>query len=188
MIKLLLKHKADISKASLSDAIRNQDRDMVLAIIGAGADINSKNENALSLCAMKDMDKMARFLLDNGADIHAKDYSDKTALENALENDAINTARLLLEKGASKTEDGANRALRLVALRGLDQLLRPLLGRGAKVNAIGDEEDDYGHKGAYDRRFTPLVLAIKGKQARMIEELLKQGAELNLADNYIGWK
>ena len=42
----------------------------------------------------------ARLLIENGADVNAKNKSDSTSLMYALEGGHTNTARLLIENGA----------------------------------------------------------------------------------------
>jgi len=45
--------------------------------------------------------ELARYLIDNGADIHHKDRMDKNALAYAIENNALQTAKLLIENGTN---------------------------------------------------------------------------------------
>ena len=113
-------------------------------------------------------------LLDEGADVNAKDSSGATALiESAREGD-MEMVRLLLEKGADvRTKDdrgwtALNEALRHDRL----DIATLLLDRGADPNSI----DSCG--------WTPLIQAASSGQREAVNLLLARGADIRTKDAY----
>lgn len=79
---------------------------MAVAIIQAGADVNSLNDELqtpLIVAVIKSNDDCAlvEYLLDHGALIDHKDLEGFSAIAHAARNDFIDVARLLVERGAS---------------------------------------------------------------------------------------
>eukprot|EP00818_Percolomonas_sp_WS_P003419 CAMPEP_0117445124 /NCGR_PEP_ID=MMETSP0759-20121206/5622_1 /TAXON_ID=63605 /ORGANISM="Percolomonas cosmopolitus, Strain WS" /LENGTH=782 /DNA_ID=CAMNT_0005237267 /DNA_START=195 /DNA_END=2540 /DNA_ORIENTATION=- len=55
---------------------------------------------ALILAALHKEDDIVKYLVEQGADVHAENHDHKTALHYAVAHDSIQSARLLLERGA----------------------------------------------------------------------------------------
>ena len=101
-------HIGDYGVAVLSRAAHNGRLDVVEALLDAGAD---RLEAALELGAVQGCTAVIALLLDRGADVH---YGDDNALFWAAREGHLETATLLLQRGAS----AQNRFLALAADRG----------------------------------------------------------------------
>ncbi|RKK25300.1 hypothetical protein BFJ65_g3207 [Fusarium oxysporum f. sp. cepae] len=116
---------------------------------------------------------IARWLIDNGANVHAK-YLKESALSLASMNGHIETVDLLLDAGGDPDTCGTNEIpiLHMAVDQGHDAVVKLLLQRGANVEAKGYE----GHK--------PLHRAAKGPGSKAIlETILSYGADINARDD-----
>jgi ankyrin repeat protein len=187
MVRLLLANKADVSKVRLDQAVTSQDYDSLDAMIEGGADLNSGYIRPLTHAAMGNMDKMAEYLIQRGANIHYKDYNKKTPLETAIDSGGLKTAELLLERGGIRDKAEANAALRMASAKGLTAMIKPLLAHGAEVNALGEDTAERIDSGSQPGN-PPLILAVKKGREETALALLSLGADINLADEPMGWK
>jgi len=115
---------------------------------------------------------VARFLLDNGARINARDASGATALHTAARGGHRAMVQLLLEYRADvqATDNNRESPLHEAAGQGFQSVAEVLLGAGADPNAKNK-------KGR-----TPLYLAVGGGHAAMAEVLIANKAEVNAED------
>jgi ankyrin repeat protein len=118
-------------------------------------------------------DREVVWLLDNGADVNAKNKDGKTALMfAAMRLAGSDDAELLLEKGAdanAKARDGST-ALMMAAGRGRRDIVKLLLANGADVNAKNEDGD------------TALTFAALYWTRDVAELLLAEGADVNAKD------
>lgn len=167
----------DILEKQLFEVIRNNrlSEDIKFAkidmLIKLGANVNAveKNDNTpLMMACAFGHEKIARLLIDKGANIHQKNDKGCDALMIASwigYNEKI--LELLLEKGADvhqKNEDGET-ALHKAAFNGSKEFVRILLDNGANI----DELD-----GSY---VGPLEKAYLGKNKEVFEYLISRGAD-----------
>ncbi len=116
-------------------------------------------------------------LINEGADIHAKDNKGFTSLHEAAKHGHLDIVEKLIEKGAdihAKTNRGYT-PLYLAALNGNLQVVRKLIEKGADINA-----KNHG--------LTPLIAAAIGVgfhgKLQVLEELIEKGADVNIIANH----
>ncbi|XP_022663373.1 protein fem-1 homolog A-like [Varroa jacobsoni] len=108
--RILVEHGADVNTVSDtgSTAVRSacymSNIDVVQFLVGQGADVNRPNQNG-GTCLINSVQsiELCQFLIDKGADINARDSQFKTALHYAVQEDRVETTKLLLSYGADHT-------------------------------------------------------------------------------------
>lgn len=152
-------------------------------------------------------------LLESGANVHARDAQDRTALLVAAREGQRDAARLLLAGGAEVDARGEAMSitpLMAAARRGESPLVRLLLEAGADPNAVskngagslartaitGDTAtaealleagaDPSGVGSAAPPNTSPLWAAIAMKRPDLVRLLLEHGAEVNTGDSTSG--
>ena len=108
VIALLHQHGATTNARSesgtLCDAVRNRDLRAVKAQLANGVDIDAGDSEfgvtALSWAALLDETKIAKFLIENSADVNAKSQDGSTPLHSAVFLGRTEIAELLIQKGA----------------------------------------------------------------------------------------
>jgi len=112
-------------------------------------------------------------LLENGADVNARDKEGKTPLMDMALFNAVDAAELLIQNTAdvkAKDHDG-NTALHLAAGAGRREIAELLIAHSADVNARNNPTG-----------WTPLHDAAHGDKAELVELLLKNKAEVDAKD------
>jgi ankyrin repeat protein len=146
----------------------NHWKQMVLSIIVAiiGFSVFTSAEPLNDASKEGDLDKVRR-LMEEGANIEARDASSSTPLYNAVGGSHRDIAKFLILKGTNvnaNCTDGMTPFHRAVTLFGGDKALTELLiAKGAKVNAV----DKAG--------YTPLWWAESGGFKEIMEILVKHG-------------
>jgi ankyrin repeat protein len=114
-------------------------------------------------------------LLDNGADIAAKDSDGQTALNSTAYNCQTEIAELLINKGADiESKNLWNRTiLNAASFYGCTSLVKLLIDKGADIDARGAEEGK-----------TPLMWAINEGHTDIAELLVNTGADIDSKDNF----
>jgi|GEM_PF-1924796 len=142
--------------------------EIVLALIRRGANVDARRperqDSPLHFAANAGV---ARALIDHGADIEARDWSDRTPLHWAAQFGRADVVGLLIESGArvdSLSSDGAT-PLHWAARQGHIEAARLLLQAGAGAN----RKDDHGR--------APLHLAAWSGGTAVVELLLEAGAD-----------
>jgi ankyrin repeat protein len=128
--------------------------------------INSSTRSGppLHSAAQKGQLAVARFLIENGADLELPDNVTMTPLHRAVEGGHKAMTEMFLAAGAEANAAGFS-ALHLAARSGFTEIAKVLLAAGADVNAVA-------HGG------TPLHEAIPRNRMPMIDLLLNSGADL----------
>jgi ankyrin repeat domain-containing protein 50 len=161
-----------------------------------------KNALALQIAAFLGLVKIARLLLERGADVAAKDGCGQTALLRAARGGREAVVQLLLEKGADiDADDGYGRtALDWSARNGSEAVVRLLLERGANCGAALSWAASRGNKGIVqlllekgadvnakdENGETALHLATINRYEEVVRLLLEKGADVNAKDKD-GW-
>ena len=116
--------------------------------------------------------KLARVLLEHGADATSQDLVGQTPLHLASMRGDAELARVLLERGAdAKTHDSDGQTpLHLASMRGNLELAQVLLERGADATT----QDSEG--------LTPLHLASRRGDVELVRVLLERGADATAQD------
>lgn len=149
VVKLLIQHGTNVSSRNgdvgfspLHAAAEYKHSDVMQLLLASGADVNSRNGwdqtplHQVSMRAWHKDSEAARFLVDHGAKIEARDNRGFTALVIASGNGNMPVVALLLDRGAdinARTNDGAT-ALTQAAGHGHEQIVSLLVDRGADIN------------------------------------------------------
>ena len=92
----------------LHDASRNGDRDRILELVAAGADVSDPDEAGeppLLVAALAGQVDAVALLLEKGADIGSRNKGGLTALHAAAYGGHLDVVKLLVSKGASIEDD-----------------------------------------------------------------------------------
>jgi ankyrin repeat protein len=142
VVRMLLDAADDIRETasrfgnSLPLAVSQGDRDLIIALLDAGADPNAKDEGGLALIFASGTGdaEMARILIKAGADVDAQ-YGQ--ALREASHRDDEEIICILLAAGAAVSlELYGGTALGIASHRGCTKIVKMLLDAGADVNAV----------------------------------------------------
>ncbi len=123
------------------------------------------------------VNSIARFLLDRGTDLHARDNYGKTALMLAVQAGNVEMTGILLDRGADihATDNEGKTPLMFATQYEWDYIARLLLDRGANVHAT----DDNGR--------TALMYLVDGNfvtsTLRTLDLLLNRGADTAIENN-----
>lgn len=143
----------------------------ILAKGGRVDDADGAGVTALHAAAFRGSPALVRMLLDMGASIAATDRQGQTVLHHAVANGSAEVMRLLLDRGAAAGAlDHAGRT----AMHTLAASQRASVEAAAVLIAAGTPFDTPDTAGFY-----PLDMAIEAGQIKLVEELLKAGAEVN---------
>jgi ankyrin repeat protein len=155
----------------------------VRSYLAAGGDINAQGPSWLTLLAcalMGGHTELAKFLINEGADINLKGAEGKTALHWAVTAGGAagypEIARMLLDKGADVTigDHCGRTALLLAAAKDQKDIVEMILAKGADVNAKSDFSLDVGIEDE-----TALHEACLLGRAAAAEVLIAHGADVN---------
>ena len=128
---------------------------VVAKMLEMGVDIEARStshgETGLLMAARRNLVSVARYLIDQGAEINAKDDHGFTPLLRAVDSNSHGTLRLLLEAGADKSTTTAlgKTVLHVAATRGNAETLR-ILGTSSLAGLDASAVDSQGQT-AMDR-------------------------------------
>nr|XP_023688952.1 receptor-interacting serine/threonine-protein kinase 4 isoform X1 [Paramormyrops kingsleyae] len=176
-----------------------------LLVKQAGANINSQTSDgrtALHLASQRGQYRVARILIELGADVHLLAAGLRTALHVAAETGHTSTSRLLIKHQAdiqARTAQGCT-ALHLAAQHGHLPTVKMLVEEGADVASVKHAQRtachlavEEGHVDvvrellkscsksaslADERGLTPMQLALRGGYTDIVHMLLSYGAEM----------
>ena len=170
----------------LCTAIGSAKAERAMALISAGADVNSPNldpqkhlyfpaSTPLHEATKEGMVEVIEVLIEAGADIEAKDKYGDTPLHKAAKFGEVEAIQLFLQASANKDAREINCAtpLHLAANYGKPESIGILLDAGAVIEAV----DIAG--------CTPLHIAVVNKHVKVLMTLLKAGADRE-AKNHTG--
>lgn len=170
-VRILLERGSDIQGPHIeagrlvSCAVETGQLGMLKLLIEFGADVNIQHDGVYPLwravCSKTLSTDIARFLLDHRAEIALIDEGHKRIMEQVVEGGTVDTARLLLERGAIYPQDNFPYA---VAYTSVD-CIRLLI--------------EYGIKPGIES----LTRATKYQRLEMVQVLLEGGFDLNTRDS-----
>jgi hypothetical protein len=139
---------------ALEHAVRNGNREMVQALISAGVDVGSRNDNRETVLMMLGEDAtsdIAWDLINAGAKIDLKDSEGDAALFTAASCHNLSVLNTLLQAGAKVNDknDRGQTALMMAASAGLMGNVRALVAAGADINPrdkVGKTALDYARE------------------------------------------
>ena len=134
--------------------------------------VNDKGKTDLHIAAKLNLPMLTISLLNQGADVNAKDNNSNTPLHDAVRWNTPETADVLLKHGAeiSARNNGSVTPLHSAAGENAYKIAQVLLKHGAEINA----KDGGGA--------TPLHYAAVENAHKAAQVLLKHGAEINAKD------
>lgn len=185
---------------------------LFLALVGADVCLaqQERGQAFVDAATAGDMDEV-RTLVDQGANVNARDSEGVTALMWAAEKGHAQIVQYLLEKGAdvnARESTAGMTALMVSAAGGYEEVVEALLAKGAEVDArdknlgatalLGAAE--WGHTGVIriliakgadmnarsKSGFTPLQLASANGHLESVKVILAAGANVNAQDEKYG--
>jgi ankyrin repeat protein len=133
---------------------------------------NLKKDRDVIPAAAKGDIATIKALLDDGANLKARDFLGNSALIAAIDGNHSETAKFLIDKGAEI--DAEPQWMRSViawaVLRDMKDIVEILLQKGVNINTGSEDET------------TPLIFAAKEKNEAMVRFLVGKGADVNIAD------
>jgi ankyrin repeat protein len=180
---------------ALHYAAHYEDADLVKRLLKAGADVKAVNDygaTALSEAAVTGNPEIIKSLLAAGADAKATNKEGQTTLMVVARTGHVEAAKLLLKArvDVNATEQwGGQTALMWAAAQSQPQMVKLLIQHKADVNARAVVRDwqrritaegrpkDMNHGG-----LTPLLYAAREGCVECARELIKGGADIDLAD------
>jgi uncharacterized protein len=187
--------KAEDGTTALHWAAYNADEGLVTALLKAGADVNALNDygsSPLQEAAERGNVRIIQALIKARANVESTNQEGQTALMTVARTGNLEAAKLLLKAGAKvNAVEGwrGQTALMWAAAQGQPEMVRLLIKAGAHVDARS-EVVEWARRVTAEPRpqnrplggFTALLLAAREGCADCARELVKGGADINLAD------
>lgn len=181
-LSVLLEERDEDGDTALVHAIVNEQLEMVLTLLAAGANINNRNGNGetplITAIRSCEIDTIPLELIRRGADPSALTTEDEfSALHSAAMYNMVDVLQALLECGVGRM----GHALQAACASGSRDCALALLEAGADPNCT-DECSDMEVRG-----MTPLMLCITNEpDYEIVSALIRHGANVNATDNS-GW-
>ena len=168
---------ADHNCTPLMLAIENGHTNTVNVLIQYGANVALTDDSGFTALHYACIDhgslEVLRYLFENGADVNA--CSSVTPLMMAIENGHVSAVTFLTERGAdvTLTDECGYKALHYACINNSSpEVFSCLLEKGADINACLNDG------------MTPLMIAAEDSLVNVVTFLIKQGANVDLQDNY----
>lgn len=196
-----IKSKSDVNQ-KMSDgttplhwAVYNGNQELVKRLLKAGAKVNVSNDYGSSPMSeagvVADAD-ILQLLIKAGGDVESPTLEGQTVLMSVARTDRVDAAKLLIKKDAAVNaveEWRGQTALMWAAAQSQPEMIKILLEAGASPNARSKLENWERQVTAEPRPqrrppggFTPLLFAAREGCAPCARELVRGGADINLAD------
>lgn len=178
---LLIKSGADVNilakdgMTPLTNAIIAKRPSTVELLLNNGANPNyilpDTGETPLIIASRNGSDKIVELLIDDVANINAKDLGDMTALDWAVISKHWSSAKILINKGALVSDgDKSSRPMVMALISEEFDIADMLISKGENVNSL-----------AYNRM--PLIIwCAKNNNYEAVKYLINKGAEINKRD------
>ena len=142
----------------------------VRMLLDGGADVQwpEDSETPLHVAATKDYSMVLEYLLDAGMNVESLDHKGNSALFYASYQGCTDSVKILLTKGSQVDYTGPSKIFPLHAAvsRGYPAIVELLLDAGADIHRR-------------NHNLTPVLVAINYDQDRILQDLLRRGAEPN---------
>lgn len=179
----LIQARTPQQQTLLHYAVRFKKNPLVKRVLAAGADVNAEDESketAVNLCTKFDLNApLLKLLLTAGAEIDHKNDRDENAFQDAIDDEDLDKARVLLELGAAVDADvaiGKKTPLFEAIEDEQTEIVEMLLANGANI-----------HHTAFDSKDGALYVAARYGTLKTIELLIAAGMDPN-AGNAHDWK
>jgi ankyrin repeat protein len=193
--------KADVNRTNpdgstpLQWAVFNGDVAEAKRLLRAGANVTLANKygaSPMTLAAEVGNAEMLKVLLEAGANADSPNPEGQTALLAVARTGNVEAAQILLQHGATvdaKEKWGGQTPLMWASARRHPKMMELLIAKGADVNARSIDRDYQRHIQAEGRPksldsggLTPLLYAARENCMACVDVLLKNTADINLAD------
>jgi ankyrin repeat domain-containing protein 17 len=165
----------------LISAVTYQDLDKVKSLVEAGVDVNFKEERygntPLTMACQYNLLEIAKYLMDQGADLSLKTGTGHTPLMAAASG-SEELFNLLLAKGADplvKLENGTSAFTMLITGILMDRIS---LQTADKLIQAGADVDESASSGAM-QGYTCLMMAARNQRPDLVRYLAEKGADVN---------
>ena len=202
ILKLLVK-RGDSKETLIPDAVRGNNIEMVKYLLSIGQDIDAQIfydgfwvNSPLKVAAENGYIEMAKFLIDEGANLNSADdymlyaYNNYDITKLLVDNDVFNLNTNTTKEEAMKlVKDGKYYEIEKLLssedsnnIDGYDELMNAVSKGDMKVLEKLIKDDTDLNK-QYDK-ITPLGLAAARNDKEMVKFLVEKGADINLEDGY----
>ena len=201
--KMLIEKGANVNGATenyppLAVAILHEQLEVVKLLVNMGADVNRKNRHHPMVMTAVDKGprlEMLEFLLENGADPNARNYSGITLLDKAVEYNYPEAAALLRKHGG---ESAAGDSIHIAARMGDLEAVKKHIAAGADVNEL--KSDGITPRTPLHKATSTDMCAVACRRLatdcvhlEIVKLLIAEGANVNIKDgqgnppiNYVG--
>ncbi|VDI05918.1 Hypothetical predicted protein [Mytilus galloprovincialis] len=207
------KSKMASGEQHLHLSVRENDKEKLGELLGAGVDINCLfyGWTPLQVAIQEGNEDIGVFLIEKGCDYNFHDRHSVTPFEDAVNRNLSKIIGALISKGVKPDEplSTGNLAICVAAEKSYKELLQTLINGGASVNSVNNEgatplyiASKEGHNGLIQtllnaranvnmpcekgEQHTPLIAATAAEQFDVIKLLLKNNCDINAPDKD-GW-
>ncbi|MGI9548610.1 MAG: ankyrin repeat domain-containing protein [Bdellovibrionales bacterium] len=177
LIQSLIKQGADVNARSFSSLSSIWAVLMYVFGISRSSSWFSSSWTALMYAAWNNNKKVAKILLEHGANIHAKNNKGRTALMLAAWRDHASFAKVLIKKGAkvNAKDNKGQTAFMEAAWKGHLNFIKFLMAHGANMNAK-DNKGRTALKLVSSLRFNPLDVSRDASDIYRIVQFLRKAS------------
>ncbi|WP_297300001.1 ankyrin repeat domain-containing protein [uncultured Brachyspira sp.] len=202
ILKLLVK-RGDSKETLIPDAVRENNIEMVKYLLSIGQDIDAQRffdgfwvDSPLKVAAENGYVEMAKFLIDEGANLNSADdymlyaYNNYDITKLLVDNDVFNlNTNTTKEEAIELVKNGKYYEIEKLLssedsnnIDGYDELMNAI-SKGDMKALEKLIKDDTDLNKQYDK-ITPLGLAAARNDKEMVKFLVEKGADINLEDGY----